>query len=76
MENNQILVGYGRADMTPTKPVPLGGYGNPAVRISEKVRDSLYATCVAFTDSEGNTALLFSTDAINATMKITTPIRT
>lgn len=75
MENEQILVGYARADITPDKPVPMGGYGNPAVRISEQVRDPLYATCLAFTDSEGNTALLFSTDAINATMKITTPIR-
>ena len=59
MENNQILVGY----------------GNPAVRISEMVRDALYATCVAFTDSEGNTALLFSTDAISTIMKLALPIR-
>lgn len=75
MENNQIQVGYARVDITPQKPVPMGGYGNPAVRISEEVRDPLFATCLAFTDSQGNTALLFSTDAINASMKFTTPIR-
>ena len=33
------------------------------------------ATCIAFSDSRGNTALLFSKDVINATMKFTTPIR-
>lgn len=75
MENNKILVGYGRVDISPDKPVPMGGYGNPAVRISEEVRDPLYATCLAFTDADNNTALIFSTDAINALMRITTPIR-
>ena len=75
MENEKLLLGYGRAEITPENPVPLGGYGNPAVRVSERVRDPLYATCLAFTDGAGNTALIFSTDALNALMKITMPIR-
>ena len=59
-----IRIGYARADITPDAPVPMGGYGNPQARISEQVRDSLFATCIAFTDSNDNTVLLYTTDAI------------
>ena len=31
----QLLVGFGRADITPQENVPLGGYGNTETRISE-----------------------------------------
>lgn len=59
-----LKVGYGRADITPEGSVPMGGYGNPSNRYNEEVRDPLYATCIAFTDCDGNTVLLFTTDAI------------
>lgn len=57
-----IKLGYARVDITPTEPVPLRGYGNTSVRIHENVLDPLYATCMAFTDAEGETALLFAMD--------------
>ena len=63
---NILKVGYARMEITPDDPINLGGYGNDAVRISEEVRDPLYATCIAFTDGTGNTVLLFTTDALQA----------
>lgn len=59
-----LKVGHGIADITPETNIPLGGYGNTAHRISEEVRDPLKATCIAFTDADNNTVLLFSTDEI------------
>lgn len=59
-----LKVGYCRVDITPEDSVPMGGYGNPSVRYNQEVRDPLYATCIAFTDNENNTVLLYTTDAI------------
>lgn len=61
---NLIKVGHGVADITPESMLPLGGYGNQMHRISEEVRDNLKATCIAFTDPDGTTVLLFTTDMI------------
>lgn len=55
-------VGYAKAEITPEKPVPLAGYGDNAERISTGVLDPLYATCIAFTDAEGNTVIMFNLD--------------
>ena len=71
----KLMVGYGRVDITPDGPINLAGYGNDAVRISEEVRDPLYATCIAFTGPDGNTALLFTTDMTQASELIATPVR-
>lgn len=66
MMDTLLKVGYGIADITPESPMPLSGYGSVLNRISEQVRDKLKATCIAFTDPDGNTVLLFSTDLIRA----------
>lgn len=58
----QLLVGYGKTDITPADPVPLGGYGNGMKRISTEVADPLFATCIAMTDKAGDTVLLFGID--------------
>lgn len=70
-----IKVGYGRADITPETNLPLGGYGNATHRISEEVRDKLMATCIAFTDPEDNTVLLFSTDMIRVDPTLANRVR-
>lgn len=57
-------VGFGREDVTPSYAVPLGGYGNSEKRMSEGFYDLLYTTCIAFTDAEGETVLLFYNDLI------------
>ena len=63
--DNFLKVGHGIADITPETNLPLGGYGNSIHRVSECVRDKLKATCVAFTDPDDNTVLLFTTDIIH-----------
>ena len=56
-------VGYGRSDITPyEESVPLAGYGNTSTRMSDGCADRLYITCVAFTDGEGETVLMYTAD--------------
>lgn len=55
-------VGFGKADFTPDQPVGLAGYGRTDLRISNGVISYLYAICVAITDAEGETVLLYSLD--------------
>lgn len=69
-------VGYGKADISPEKPVYLCGYGEEtSERMSTGVAERLYATCVAFTDAKGNTALLVSLDLLNAYKAAIEPLR-
>lgn len=63
---SQLSVGYAKVDVTPRHPVPLSGYGNEAQRYSDNILDCLNATCLAFTDNEGSTALLFGLDSVHA----------
>ena len=60
-------VGYAREDITPSDGVPLGGYGDTLKRISTGYLDYLFATCIAVTDAQDNTVLLFSQDLIAST---------
>ena len=59
-----MKVGYSRVCITPTESVPLAGYGATSKRMSDSVTRDLYATCIAFTDGEGNTVLVVSNDLI------------
>ena len=59
---DKLSVGFGRVNITPSESVPLYGYGNSSGRMSEHVLDPLYATCLAFTDEEGETALIYTID--------------
>lgn len=61
---HSLQIGFGRVDITPEEIVPLRGYGNTSQRPGLEVRDPLYASCIAFTDTKGNTVLLFYTDLI------------
>lgn len=72
---NLIKVGHGIADITPESMLPLAGYGNTAHRISTEIRDSLKATCIAFTDPDDNTVLLFTTDMIRVDPKLAGRVR-
>ena len=55
-------VGYGKADITPDGPVAMGGYGKADQRISKGVLSYLYATCIAITDADDNTILIYGLD--------------
>lgn len=59
-----LRVGYARVDMTPGEPLPLAGYGNTLQRISQGVLDPLLATCIAVTDAQDKTVLLFTLDIV------------
>ena len=62
LKKGQLLVGYGKVNITPELSLPLAGYGNTETRMSEGFRDYLFATCFAVTDADGNTAILFGVD--------------
>jgi len=56
-------VGYGRTDITPyEESVPLAGYGNTSTRMSDGCADRLYITCIAFTDAQDETVLMYTAD--------------
>lgn len=73
--SDTLQVGFGRADITPKESVPLRGYGNTSKRLSISVSDPLYATCIAFTDANNNTILLYHTDLAVIWAEIFDPIK-
>ena len=68
-------VGYGKANISPDDPVPLRGYGDAMERFSEGNLEPMYATCVAFADTEGEIVLLISTDITNSANDMTKKAR-
>ena len=62
----EIQVGFGRVDIMPIGSVELGGMGNGPFRKSENVLDTLYATCIAITDSQDQTLLMITMDLLHA----------
>ena len=64
-QEKTFRVGYARYDITPTEAVPLGGFGNCDKRISTNVLRRLYVSCIALTDEQDYTVLMFSCDFIN-----------
>lgn len=61
-EEKTFRVGYARYDITPTESVPLGGFGNTDKRLSTNILRRLYVTCIAITDEQDNTILLYGCD--------------
>ena len=64
MKSYPLRAGWGRVDVTPTESVPLHGYGNTERRMSQGNLDTLYVTCIAFTDEQENTVLLYTMDQL------------
>ena len=60
--------------MTPDFPVCLAGGGNPK-RIHKGVLEDVYITCVALTDEDGATALLYTLDMIASSDYLCVPAR-
>ena len=57
-------VGYGKQDITPEGQVGMGGYGRSDLRLSKGVLSYLYATCIAITDADDNTLLIYGLDLL------------
>ena len=72
---NTFRVGFGRICITPSESVPLAGYGNTSKRMSQSVTSDLYSTCLAFTDAENQTMLVFTQDLILTSAVWATPAR-
>lgn len=75
MQNKTLRIGFGRRDLTPEYSVPLGGYGNSHMRMSQGFYSRIYATCVAITDDRDETLLLFTVDQIRSEQRWTDAVR-
>lgn len=74
-EQAAFQVGYGRANVTPEVPVGLTGFGNASTRVSDNLLSYLYLTCLALTDADGNTALLYGMDACTSDIGVVNALR-
>ncbi len=61
-ENGGFRVGYGKYNITPDGQVGMGGYGRSDQRLSTGVLSYLWVTCVAISDAEDNTILVYGMD--------------
>ena len=75
----KLLVGFGRVNISPPAngKTELFGYGSPAddSRLFTSMLDPIYGTCVAITDTEGNTALIYTMDTLYTLAKEVNAIR-
>jgi len=70
-----LQVGFGKAKIQPPDTaIHLTGGGDPN-RIATGVFDELYLTCIAVSDTEGNTALFYTVDIQSASDQWTKPAR-
>ena len=60
--DSKLLMGYGKAEITPKDSIQLNGYGTSSNRMSTEVLDDLYVTCIAV--KEDTTNLLYSQDLL------------
>ncbi len=74
-EPKVFRAGFARVNITPILSLPLRGYGNTLKRMSLGYLDPLYANCVAMTDENGATVLLYMLDLIGATPAYADPAR-
>lgn len=74
-EKAVVRVGFARVDVTPRESVPLAGYGNTSMRMSQNVLDALCVTCVAITDDAGDTVLLITADLTTVHTEVVDKVR-
>ena len=60
-EQQGLLVGFAKIDITPDYPVGLSGYSDAESRIHQMVVEPVYATCIALTEGE-KTILVYTID--------------
>ena len=59
-----LQIGFSRQDITPDGSVQLHGYPGLNSRWSQNVLDPITATCIAITDAQDNTILLYTMDLL------------
>lgn len=75
VEAGGFRVGYARLEIMPKDPVPLAGYGNTERRLSAGFLNYIYTTCIAITDEDDNTVLLFANDLVSPSGVYATPAK-
>ncbi|MBQ3252282.1 MAG: neutral/alkaline non-lysosomal ceramidase N-terminal domain-containing protein [Oscillospiraceae bacterium] len=75
MKQMNLKVGFGRKDLTPEYSVPLAGYGRTTDRMSQGWYTRLYATCIAITDEQDKTVLIYTVDVIRSIQSWTDEVR-
>jgi Neutral/alkaline non-lysosomal ceramidase, N-terminal len=65
----KVRVGFGKADITPALPFPMGGMADRSGRYADRVRDPLFARALAFSDGK-TTALVISVDLLMVVMPL------
>lgn len=70
-----LYAGFGRENITPQEPVPLGGYGRAANRIHTSVLEDLYVTGIALTDANGETVIFLNWDGVRAYNEVQDAVR-
>ena len=71
----EFRVGYSRVNITPNYSVPLAGYGNTARRMNQGFISYIYTTCIAITDTDDSTVLLFTSDMLGVNKELTAAFR-
>ncbi len=61
--NNAFLAGTARGDITPREPIPMGGYGQRAGKLSAGVHDPLFVKVLSLQKGEQR-AILITTDLL------------
>ena len=74
---DSFAIGYAKADITPdpTSQVMLAGNNDHTTRLSTSVQEPLWANCIAFTDTDGQTVILFGMDIHGTAENITDAVR-
>lgn len=74
---DSFAVGYAKADITPDpeSQIMLAGNNDHTTRLSTRVQEPLWANCIAFTDTDGTTVLLFGMDLHGTAEGITDAVR-
>ena len=72
--DGELTVGYARVNITPEYSVPLGGYGNTSMRMSEGYQSYLLSTCIIYNDGE-DTLVVFQNDLSGANKTIVGNVR-
>ena len=73
--SGQFRVGHGRVNITPQDAVPMAGYGDSDLRLSTGFLDYIYTTCVAITDENDDTLLMFTVDILASNKDITEKVK-
>lgn len=72
----EFRVGFGKVNITPEYSLALQGYGNIEKRMSQGFLDYIYTICIAISDNDNNTVLLFNNDNCNFAVEYANRFRT